>query len=326
MNKMSTLSQNVGKGDALPLISVVILNYKRLDALSQCLDTVVSQKYPSFEIIVVDNHSELDVRGLVESKGREIRLIELQKNLGTCGGRNAGIEQAKGSLIVTIDNDVNFYSPDELSHVAESFKNNSQADVIVFKICDSNGKMRLREWCHPRYWKDYEDKSFETYFLAEGACAFRREVFEKVGLYYQPFFIGHEGGDLAIRILDHGLRIIYAPEVIVCHLASEETRSSSRTIHLYTRNYIWLAYKDYAGFQMIRFIAPKMLMMLFHAVRSRHVYQYFRGIWDAIAGLRMVYRDRTPAKKETIYYVRQMERQRPSLRLRLERHREQSQI
>src|SRR3569832_89459 len=118
---MTEFAQNGETGSALPLISVVILNYKRLDALSQCLDTVVSQKFANFEIIVVDNNSQLDVRGVVESKGREICLIELPENLGTCGGRNAGIERAKGSLIVTIDNDVNFYSPDELTHIAASF-------------------------------------------------------------------------------------------------------------------------------------------------------------------------------------------------------------
>ncbi|HWR37612.1 MAG TPA: glycosyltransferase family 2 protein [Clostridia bacterium] len=307
-------------------MSVIILNYKRLDALAQCLDTAVAQDYPNYEIIVVDNHSEEDVRSLVEAKGRNIRLVELPQNLGTCGGRNAGINVARGEIIVTIDNDVNFITPHELTNIVRVFADHPEFHVLTFRICDMQGRLRLREWCHPRYWKDFSEKEFETTFLPEGASAYRREVFERAGLYFQPFFIGHEGGDLALRIMDHGLRILYAPSVRVGHLASEETRSSSRTIHLYTRNYIWLAYKDYPLLSALRFVLPKLAMMLYHAFRASHLPEYFRGIWDGLTGLADIHGDRTPISKATLRYVNGLEKTRPSLRVRLERHRAQPQI
>src|ERR1700683_1849517 len=73
-----------------PLVSVIILNYKRREELGRTLDSVVSQDYPNREIIVVDNHSEEDIRSVVEARGTDTRLIELERNVGTCAGRNAG--------------------------------------------------------------------------------------------------------------------------------------------------------------------------------------------------------------------------------------------
>lgn len=322
MERLKTIAETT----APPLISIVVLNYKRLDALAQCLSSVLSQDYPNYEVIVVDNHSELDVRATVESISKSIRLIELPENLGTCGGRNAGIAQARGECVVTIDNDVNFYSPRDLSEIGRMFERHPEAHVLVFRICDAQGGLRLREWCHPRYWKEFADREFETTYLPEGAAAFRREVFEIAGGYYQPFFIGHEGGDLALRIMDHGMRMMYAPSIAVCHLASEETRSSSRTIFLYTRNYIWLAYKDYPLGTAVRFIIPKLAMMLYHAVRTGHILHYVRGLWEGFSALPKIYKDRTPISASTVRYVFEMEKMRPNLRVRLERHRVQPQI
>lgn len=52
-----------------PLVSIVILNYKRLSALEQTLESVVAQTYAHREIIVVDNHSEEEVATAVQRLG-----------------------------------------------------------------------------------------------------------------------------------------------------------------------------------------------------------------------------------------------------------------
>src|ERR1035441_8483083 len=107
---------------AQPLVSVIVLNYKRLHELERCLDSIVIQDYQNIETIVVDNHSEEDVASVVRARGRAMRLIELAANLGPCGGRNAGIREARGEVIVTIDNDVSFASAFEVKRVVEAFE------------------------------------------------------------------------------------------------------------------------------------------------------------------------------------------------------------
>src|SRR5271169_6741157 len=127
-----------------PLVSVIILNYKRREELGRTLDSVVCQDYPNREIIVVDNHSEEDILSVVEARGAGIRLIELERNMGTCAGRNAGVRQARGDFIVTLDNDVPLASAFELAKIVRILQHRSDIHVLVFQICDADsGKLRL---------------------------------------------------------------------------------------------------------------------------------------------------------------------------------------
>jgi GT2 family glycosyltransferase len=310
-----------------PLVSVIILNYKRREELGRTLDSVVCQDYPNREIIVVDNHSEEDILSVVEARGAGIRLIELERNMGTCAGRNAGVRQARGDFIVTLDNDVPLASAFELSKIVRILQHRSDIYVLVFQICDADsGKLRLREWCHPRYWKEDSEKEFETDYLPEGASAFRREVFEIVGLYFEPFFIGGEGGDLAFRIIDRGFRIFYCPRVRVFHLMSRETRGPDRYFYFYTRNWIWTAYKDFHLVAGARFLIPKLLSMIYFTCRTGSFRYFGLGLRDGLKGLSFLRPLRTPMSKNAIRHMELLEKGRPGLVVRFGRHREQPQI
>jgi GT2 family glycosyltransferase len=274
----------------------------------------------------VDNYSEEDVASVVLARDRAMRLIQLSANLGPCAGRNAGIREARGKIIVTIDNDVNFLSPFEVSKAVKAFEEHPEIHVLAFRICDAGtGRLRVREWCHPRDWREFGEKEFETSFFGEGASAFRREVFDAVGLYWEPLFIGHEGYDLGLRLLDCGYRILYCPRVTVGHSMSHETRSKSRPFYFYTRNYIWVAYKDY-GFRMgIRYLVPKLLMMLFFSLRALRPMPFVRGIWEGVHGLKRI-KPRTPIRRATLIHLAELERERPRWWRRYARHRLESQL
>jgi len=310
-----------------PRVSVVILNYKRLSALEQAVRSAVTQNYANREIIVVDNHSEEDVKSLVRGLAPEARLIELPENLGTCGGRNAGIREAQGDIIVTLDNDVQFASPFELTKLVAKFQERPEIGILALQMCEAgSGELRVREWCHARNWKEYGQTEFETFYFVEGGSACRREVFEQAGLYYAPLFIGNEGHDLALRALDRGFRILYAPSIRVTHLMSSETRTSERPYFFYTRNYFWVACKDYRLLPGLQFLLPKVAMMAYFALRTGCKRAFLRGVWHGLKGLRKVYADRTPVKSATLDYIAEMERWRPGLMFRLARHKAQPQI
>ena len=158
-----------------PLVSIVILNYKRLTALELTLESVVAQKYANKEIIVVDNHSEEDVATVVRKYGSDIRLIETGKNLGGCGGRNVGIRAAQGEIVITLDNDVSFLGPDAIDNVVRRFEDHPDYHLLAFQLRDAqSGELRLREWCHPKDWRTFANIPFPTHFFVEGAAAYAR--------------------------------------------------------------------------------------------------------------------------------------------------------
>jgi GT2 family glycosyltransferase len=302
-----------------PLVSIVILNYKRLSALQQTLESVVAQTYANLEIILVDNHSEEDVEGVVRKFGRDIKLITLDSNLGACGGRNAGLKVCHGEIIITLDNDISFLSSDLIDGVVRLFDEHPEFHVLAFQLCDPvTGNLRIREWCHPKDWREFSEVQFATHFFVEGASAYRRVVFENAGTYFEPLFVYNEGWDLALRILDQGFRILYTPEIKVRHLMSAEARSSSRSYFLFTRNYVWIAYKDYPLWAGLCFLIFRLAMMAYFARRAREWGNFFKGLKEGILGCRTI--KRSPIQKATMRYVYQLEKERPNMLLRYLRH------
>ncbi len=308
-----------------PIVSIVVLSYRRLRALEQTLESVVAQQYARKEIIVVDNHSEEDVATVVRKFGSNIRLIELETNGGSCAGRNAGIRASHGELVITLDNDVSFLSANAVDTVVRLFDDNPDYHVLAFQLRDAQtGQLRLREWCHPKDWREFSEVQFPTHFFVEGAAAYRRVVFENAGLYFEPLFIYNEGWDLGLRILDHGYRILYTPEVQVRHLMSAEGRTKDRPYFLFTRNYIWIAYKDYPFWSGLRFVSFRLAMMGYFALRTGHLSFWLKGVWEGICGCRNI--ERSPVNRSTVAYVESLEGERPNILVRYARHRTAPQL
>lgn len=302
------------------LISIVVLNYRRREELARTLESVRAQSYSPKEVIVVDNGSLDETPAFVEANFPGIRLLALPENLG-CGGRNRGVEAATGDWVVTLDNDVSFDSPFELGKVAAAFRRCPEASCLVFKVLEGDtGRVHLRDWCHPRSYWEYADTEFETSFIAEGASAFRRQDFLRLGGYWEPLSIGCEGWDLALRLLDARLQILYRPEIRVRHSMARETRAAGRNYYSYARNYVWLAFKDYRGARRWKFLAYHLAMMAFFALRERHLAKFLRGVRDGWRGLARL--PRTPISEAGWRRLRAIQSERPGLLLRWRKHRE----
>lgn len=314
-------------GPARPLVSIIVLYYKRREIIEQTLASVLAQDYREREIILVDNHSEDDLARIVQKLGPEITLIQLEENIGACGGRNVGIRAARGNIFVFVDDDVCFAGPSEITKIVEAFAERPDMHGLALQICDpASGKVRIREWCHTRPYDTWVEREFETNFFGEGASAFRRQVFDECGLYYEPLYYGGEGHDMVLRILDRGFRLLHTPGIRVHHWASETGRSAERQYYFFTRNFIWMACKDYTWWPGLRFVIPKIAMMLYFALRTSSYGPVLRGIVDGIRGLRAVHGHRTPISRATIRYMADQEKWRPGILTRLARHRSQPQI
>lgn len=302
------------------LISVVILNYRRRSNLIRALESIRAQTYESREVIIVDNGSGDNIADFLELEFPEVRLIGLPENIG-CGGRNRGMAAARGEIVVTIDNDVYFDSPFELWKVRNAFDRSPHASCIVFKVLEGDtGRIHLRDWCHPRSYWDCSDSEFETCFIPEGASAFRRSKFQEIGGYYEPLWIGCEGLDLSLRMINAGMKIMYHPEIRVRHAMSEETRENGRNFYFYTRNYLWIAFKDYSGWRRWHFIGYHWGMMAFFSFRAGYPGKFFLGLCDGVAGLPKVQHTRiTPTGWRRLDEITV---NRPGILLRLKKHRE----
>ena len=321
---MSSDARPTGSETGKPLVSVVVLNYRRRDELLRTIESIQRQTYSPRETVVVDNNSGDDSLECVTRSFPGVRVLGLTENLG-CGGRNRGVEAARGELVVTLDNDVRFDSPDELESVVRAFERSPKASVLAFKILhEQTGKLHLRDWCHPRSFMEFADTEFETYYIPEGACAFRRRDFIDLGGYYEPFRIGGEGWDLALRLLDAGRSIVYCPEIRVRHSMATETRGERKPYYFLTRNSIWIALKDYTGWRRWEFVIYTLAKMSFYCLRPSRIGDFLRGLRDGFTGTSRL--PRSPVSPSTWARLREISRHRPSWWTRLRTHWAHSEI
>jgi hypothetical protein len=89
-----------------PTISVVLPTYNAAATIRTALDSVYSQDYSDFEVLVVDDASRDDtIRVATAYGGRAQRVMRLERNRGPAGARNAGIEGARGEWVAFLDGD-----------------------------------------------------------------------------------------------------------------------------------------------------------------------------------------------------------------------------
>lgn len=108
-------------------LSIIIPVYNTEAYLPACLDSILSQSFSDFEVLLVDDGST-DGRGALydEIAAKDPRVFVLhQNNCGVCSARNRGIDKARGEYLVFVDAD-DLVTEDYLEHLMES-----DADMVV---------------------------------------------------------------------------------------------------------------------------------------------------------------------------------------------------
>jgi hypothetical protein len=111
------------------LVSVITATRNRAETLERCIDSVLAQAHPNFEMVVVDDGSE-DATPEVLARYSDPRVRSLRiDHAGVCAARNRGLEQASGSVVAYIDDD-NQMDPLWLMAVANTFDRHPEISVL----------------------------------------------------------------------------------------------------------------------------------------------------------------------------------------------------
>lgn len=107
-----------------PYISVVIPNYNYEAYLKKCIDSVLTQNYNYFEVIIVDDCSTDNSRELILSYGDRVKPIFPEENGGHGQAFNLGFSHSKGDIVAFLDAD-DFANEGWLSSLAASYESDS---------------------------------------------------------------------------------------------------------------------------------------------------------------------------------------------------------
>lgn len=290
-------------------ISIVVLAYNRRDSLRELLGHLQALQGSLHELVVVDNASEDGTDEMVASEFGWVVYHRNPTNLGACG-RGRGIAAATGDLVITLDDDIFGLTPQDLALVEEIFAAEPALGVLNFRVVDYfDGQ--LCNWVHHCPTSKSTDV-FETYEITEGAVAFRRSAFVETGGYWEEFFIGHEGPDLAFRMMDAGYAVRYDGRIEVRHKHEQTGRLGWRFYYYDTRNQILLAARRMHFGQAFRYLFIGLGAMAVYSVRDRFLRYWFKGIFDGLRMLPAARRTRQPMSASTAARVREIDRERPS--------------
>ncbi|MCU5356704.1 glycosyltransferase family 2 protein [Bacillus cereus] len=126
------------------MISIVIPSYNASSFIKETIQSVQSQTYTNWEMIIIDDVSKDNTRELIKEeikKDGRIQLIELQENGGAAIARNIGINNAKGKYVAFLDSD-DLWLPEKLEKQLEFMQNNDIAfSFTSYQIMNQDGTL-----------------------------------------------------------------------------------------------------------------------------------------------------------------------------------------
>jgi glycosyltransferase involved in cell wall biosynthesis len=185
-----------------PLFSVVIPTYNRAGLILKTLNTVFSQSYPHYEIIVIDDGSTDNTAEILEPliTTKKIRYIKHQQNYERARARNTGIENARGDFLTFLDSDDLMY-PSNLEDAAEYVRANSEMKLFhnLCELVDEDGKL-----LHQYSYANLDDPLLAITsgnFLACIGDFIHRDIYQHYRFDTEPILIGTEDWDFWLRVV-----------------------------------------------------------------------------------------------------------------------------
>lgn len=223
-----------------PLVSIVMPVYNSA-WLKEAVESVLSQTYPEFELILVDDCSTAPktLETLENLDGnRRVKILRNTKNMGISAGTNVGIEAASGEYIAFMDHD-DLLHPDALALFTRTINSGEDADVFYTdeERIDKNGHVVA----HMRKCKASMDLLLSCNMPLH-FCIIKTSSLRQLGP-LNPEYDGAQDHDLMIRALEAGMKFCHMPYILYAWRihgtsSSSDTRSGALDGTTYPKAYI----------------------------------------------------------------------------------------
>ena len=289
----------------LPLVTYIIPTRNRPQELSRCLASVQQQDYADKQIIVINNASSEESDAIVRQHAPTAEYLTLSENIGAPAARNRGISMADGEILIFLDDDAEFVDPQATRRAVHYFYKRSDLAGVAFRIVNPNTGREARN-AIPRADKHEFLTDYACAYFCHCGCAFRRSVFDEVGLFWEALEYGGEELDFSYRVLERHYTLIHSASVSVRHWESHAARPPGRWYYVNARNRIWITVKYLPWPAVISTMSLWWTYLLLRSVMTGQAAAVLRGIRDALAGFPALLRERRPLSKAILREVRNL--------------------
>jgi GT2 family glycosyltransferase len=312
----------------------VIVNFKNIENLKRCLESLTETTYSPIEIIVVDCMTE-NIETWIETSFSHVKLIHFDHDIGPSASHNVGFNNSKGEFIAFLDNDTRV-DPKWLEEPLSLFEKYPDAAVIQPMILQMYEQKRIDRaynyidllgFGHHVGAGEILRNQFNTVkevFYADGAAfiakrdAIKNVLLNNYDLFDPSYIIYYDETDFCWRVHLRGYKIFFSPNSIVYHCRTLSSMRSvpSRLIFFHARNRIATLIKNYSSTNLIKHL-PTLLFFEFSRalvllrVKPLHSLAILKAIFASFRNLKNLWKKRlvvqlTIRKVPDSYYVKLM--------------------
>ena len=219
-------------------VAVIVVNWKKYDITSSCIESILNSTNSNFKIILVDNES--DNKKVKNFKYRnEIEIIQNKKNEGFSKANNIGIDYALKNnydytILINNDTIVEKNLIEVLLKTAQA-KNFSVVQPLILKysgkeIWNAGGRINyfFGNFITRKKVGNSLNSSHElTEWLTGCCCLFKTKIFKEIGKLDESFFAYYEDVDFSLRLKKHGYKIGFTSKTHIYHYESFSSISNN---------------------------------------------------------------------------------------------------
>jgi GT2 family glycosyltransferase len=251
-------------GEAIK-VSVIIVTWNNEKEIEECLNSLRTQTFKDFNIIVVDNASSDSTTRIVRNKYPEVILLKQQKNLFLTGGNNVGIKYAidhyspEYTMVLNPDTKL---TKDLIKTLVETADLDPKSGAIGPKVKFFNNKNEgllnstgiIFDGFAQAYDRGFLEEDKGQYDAMEemnavcGVCVlYRVKALKEAGLYWDRIKMYLDELELSIRLRKKGWKIIYNPNALLYHsyMASSDHNKTFRINKQKKKAYLLVALRHY---------------------------------------------------------------------------------
>jgi len=221
-----------------PEVSIILVLFNRAELTLACLRSIRENYNLKFEIIIVDNASSDETSRLLD-RIRGARIIRNTENRNFLLAVNQGTRDALGKYILLLNNDAQL-APEALTAALRTIKSDQSIGAVGGRIVLLDGSLQE---AGSIIWRDGSclgygrgDNPFASTYMfrrdvdyCSGAFLLTpRETWVRLGGFDEAFFPAYyEETDYCLRLWEHGLRVVYEPDVVILHYEFASSQSAS---------------------------------------------------------------------------------------------------